>query len=349
VRQPDLALPELAAPPAVRLLRLRHGGLPWAVAGDSVCEVVGTERLQRNPRPTAASPYGWLLGEREEIPVFLPAERGAAGGAAAAVVVLQPAGGPRCGLGVEAVDEMRREPVARLRLLPVAAAGRRWAFPRVVFWDDGLALEIAPEAVPHLAATAAPGAALPAATAAPPAAGQPRLDAALPPASSSAGSSGLFVFALPAGGALGFALPAVQVVEVLAAVVPRPVPGAPETLLGLLAWRGEALPVIDLAREVGLPPASPAGSPRDAGFAHGLVARAAHSRQLLVFPVERMTGVRQGPFPQPVTAIPPFPGARRILGAFSDGERVLVVPDLDGALQTSPAAPAATDAAAGGR
>src|SRR6202035_3684922 len=147
---------DLAAAPAVRLLRLRYGGWPWAVAGGSVCEGVGTETLQRTPRPAAGSPYGWLLGEREEIPVYLPEDVGPGSGAGA-VVVLQPAAGPRCGLGVEAVDEMRQESISRLRLLPQQAASRHWAFPRVVLWDDGLALEIAPEAVPHLAAPARPG------------------------------------------------------------------------------------------------------------------------------------------------------------------------------------------------
>lgn len=343
MRELDLeaAAVDLAAAPAVRLLRLRHGGLPWAVAAGSVSEVVGTERLQRNPRP--GSPYGWLLGEREEVPVFLPAEAGPGSGAGA-VVVLQPAAGSRCGLGVEAVDAVRREPISRLRLLPAQGAARRWAFPRVVLWDDGLALEIAPEAVPHLAATCPHGEGQPPAATAAPAAGSPRFDAPLLRASSAAG---LFVFALPGVGTLAFALPAAQVVEVLSSVAPRQVPGAPGPLLGLLAWRGEALPVLDLAQAVGLPPAPV--PPRGESFAHGIVARAAHSRQLIVFPVERMAGMRQGPFPQPATAMPPFPGARLILGAFADGERVLVVPDLDGALQISPEAPGAADAAPRGR
>jgi chemotaxis signal transduction protein len=344
VRELDLApAVDLAAAPPVRLLRLRHDGLAWAVAAGSVCEVVGTERLQRNPRPAAGSPYGWLLGEREEVPVFLPAEVGLGKGTGA-VVVLQPAVGARCGLGVDAVDEVRQAPLSRLRLLPAQGATRRWAFPRVVLWDDGLALEIAPEAVPHLAAACHPGETRPAAATATPAAGSPRLDA--PPLRASS-AAGLFVFALPGVGTPAFALPATQVIEVLSSVAPRQVPGAPDLLLGLLAWRGEALPALDLARAVGLPPARV--PPRGGSFTHWIVARAAHSRQLLVFPVERMAGVRQGPFSQPATGIPPFPGARLILGAFGDGERALVVPDLDGALQSSPEAPDAADAALRGR
>jgi chemotaxis signal transduction protein len=323
VQELDLAPAELAAPPAVRLLRLWHGGLPWAVAEDRVCEVAGFERLQRHPRPAAGSPYGWLLGEREEIPVFLLAGIGLASGAGA-VIVLQPETGPRRGLCVDAVDEAREEPISRLRLPPAPAAAWCAAFPRLVLWDDGLALEIA-----------AAGIAMPAA-------GEPRLDAALVRPTSSAG---LFTFALPGRGGIAFALPATQVVEALSSITPRPVPGAPAPLLGLLAWRGEALPVLDLAHAVGLPPTPSGGS----GIAHGLVARAARSRQLLVFPVAGMGGVRQGPFSQAATTLPPFPGARRVLGAFADGKQALVVPDLDGLLQTFTAERAAAGAATAGR
>ena len=319
------ALSVEGATPAARLLRLRHGGMLWAVAGDSVVEVVGTERVQRNPRPTAGSPYGWLLGDAEEIPVFLPPESGLATRAPGAVVVLQPSIGPRCGLGVEAVEEVREVPVSRLRLLSAPAdLVCRWAFPRVILWDDGMALEIAPEAVPH------------------PLVGMPQLDVPLLQTSS---SSGLVVFALQGFGELRFALPTSQVVEVMQSSAPRRVPGARAALLGLCAWRGEPLPVLDLALAVGLP--SP--PPRGEGFAHGLIARARRTRQLLVFPVERIVGVRQGPFPQPATPAPPFPGARQILGAFAFGDQVLVVPDLDGVLWTFPAEPHAAGAVSAGR
>jgi chemotaxis signal transduction protein len=331
---------ERAPAPAARLLRLRHGGMPWALAAASVREVVGTERLQRHPRATAGAPHGWLLGEREELPVFLLAgERLATG--TGAIVVVQAASGPDCGLAVEAVEEVREEPISRLRLLPALAAARRWAFPRVVLWDDGLALEIAPEAVPYLAGTAADEEARRQGPALAPPAGTPRFEVP-PPRSSS--SSGLCLFTLPGLPALGCALPAAQVVEVMSSFPLRPVPGVPEPFLGLCAWRGEPLPVLDLARALGLPPVAP----RARRFAHGLVARAAHSRQLLVFPLESMTGVRQGPFPYPPAGASPFPGAHHLLGSFAHGEQPLVVPDLDGVLRASPAATQTPAAAAGG-
>jgi hypothetical protein len=344
VRVADRVPAGLAAAPAARLLPLWHGGLAWAVAAARVCEVVGTERLQRNPRPTAGWPYGWLLGEREEVPVFLPGAAGLAAGekGIGAVVVLQPAAGPRCGLAVATTEEVREEPISRLRLLPAAAAGCRWAFPRVILWDEGLALEIAPEAVPRLAAILGGMEAPPAGETVPPAVGAPA--PGLAPLGTSV-PAGLFVFALPGFGALHFALPAAQVVEVLSSPASRPVPGAPELLLGLCAWHGEPLPLLDLARAIGLPSTAASGN----GCGHALVARAAHSRQLLAFPVASLVGMRQGPFPQPVSATCPFPGAHRVLGAFADGDQVLAVPDLDGALRTFPAEPVAAAAASGGR
>jgi chemotaxis signal transduction protein len=259
------------------------------------------------------------------------------------VVVLQPSIGPRCGLGVEAVEEVREVPLSRLRLLPTPADLHcRWAFPRVVLWDDGMALEIAPEALPHLAA-AARGDEVPGTLrAVPPAAGTPQLDA---PLSQTAASAGLVVFALPGFSGLHFALPTTQVVEVLQVSAPRPVPGARAELLGLSAWHDEPLPVLDLALAVGLP----ASLPRGGGFAHGLIARARRTRELLVFPVERIVGVRQGPFPQSAATAPPFPGARQILGAFAFGEQVLVVPDLDGVLWPPHEEPHAAAAVAAGR
>jgi chemotaxis signal transduction protein len=349
VQELDLAFAAqaaVAAEPTARLLRLWHGGVPWAVAGDSVVEVVGTERLQRNPRPAAGSPYGWLLGESEEIPVFLPPESGLELRAAGAVVVLQPSTGPRCGLGVDSAEQVREVPLSRLRLLPAPAdLLTRWAFPRIILGDDGVTLEIAPEAVPHLAGAARGDEVQGTLSVVPPAAGVPQLD--VPPLQASS-SGGLVVFILPGFSGLHFALPAAQVVEVLPASTARRVPGVRAALLGLCAWRGEPLPVLDLALAVGLPSNLPRGT-RGESFAHGLVARARRTRQLIVFPVERIVGVRQGPFPQPANAAPPFPGARQVLGAFAVGEQMLVVPDLDGALWTIPAEPYAVGAVSGGR
>ncbi len=77
--------------------------------------------------------------------------------------------------------------------------------------------------------------------------------------------------------------------------------------------------------------------------------RARRTRQLVVFPADGSSGAAAGPFPQPATATPPFPGARRSW-APSPSASVLVVPDLDGVLWTFPAEPHAAGASPlGGR
>src|SRR5688572_10408556 len=48
-----------------------------------------------------------------------------------------------------------------------------------------------------------------------------------------------------------YALPTASVVEVVPAVPLRPVPGTPEAVAGLLAYRGQVVPVVDLPRLLG--------------------------------------------------------------------------------------------------
>lgn len=48
-----------------------------------------------------------------------------------------------------------------------------------------------------------------------------------------------------------YALPSAQVVEVVPAVALRPVPGTPASVAGLLAYRGQVVPVVDLPRLFG--------------------------------------------------------------------------------------------------
>ena len=59
-----------------------------------------------------------------------------------------------------------------------------------------------------------------------------------------------------------YAIPTAHVVEVVPAVPLRALPGAPPEVAGLLAYRGRILPVVDLARRLGRPPAPQALSTR---------------------------------------------------------------------------------------
>jgi chemotaxis-related protein WspB len=59
-----------------------------------------------------------------------------------------------------------------------------------------------------------------------------------------------------------YAVDARQVVEVVPRVGVRPVPHAPDYLLGLLCYRGRVFPVVDFARLAGAPPSRDALSTR---------------------------------------------------------------------------------------
>jgi len=51
-----------------------------------------------------------------------------------------------------------------------------------------------------------------------------------------------------------YAIESRRVIEVLPLVPARPVPQAPDYLLGIFTYRGRLLPLVDLARRLGLPP-----------------------------------------------------------------------------------------------
>ncbi len=59
-----------------------------------------------------------------------------------------------------------------------------------------------------------------------------------------------------------YAISTAHVVEVVPAVPLRALPGTPPEVAGLLAYRGRILPVVDLARRLGRPPAPAALSTR---------------------------------------------------------------------------------------
>lgn len=59
-----------------------------------------------------------------------------------------------------------------------------------------------------------------------------------------------------------YAIPTAHVVEVVPAVPLRGVPGTPPEVAGLLSYRGQIVPVVDLARRLGREPAPAAHSTR---------------------------------------------------------------------------------------
>jgi purine-binding chemotaxis protein CheW len=95
-----------------------------------------------------------------------------------------------------------------------------------------------------------------------------------------------------------YALPLGSVVEVVRMAALAPVPDAPAHVLGLLDLRGRVVPVLDLRRRLGLPPAEPGLSTPicvvEAGGGFGLVADAVTDVRPLEGPVEPLAGAPGG-------------------------------------------------------
>jgi purine-binding chemotaxis protein CheW len=66
-----------------------------------------------------------------------------------------------------------------------------------------------------------------------------------------AGPARLLIFAIGAG---QFAIPIQRVVEIVAHLVPTPVPGADPSVEGILPIRGRMVTLVDARRRLGLPP-----------------------------------------------------------------------------------------------
>jgi purine-binding chemotaxis protein CheW len=116
-----------------------------------------------------------------------------------------------------------------------------------------------------------------------------------------------------------------QVLEIHDPTAILPVPKAPPYLMGLIPWRDELLPVVDLASRLGLPPFRSKGRPRL------VVARAAHDERI-AFPIH--PGILSLRLPkESVACESPVPLDLRLTrGVFMVDQATLVVPNLSGIL-----------------
>lgn len=135
------------------------------------------------------------------------------------------------------------------------------------------------------------------------------------------GAWALLVFRLE-GQRCGLPVEAVERVLPMAAVTP--LPQGPAVALGLLNLHGELLPVLDLRRRFGLPPA-------DYGPGARLLVSWAGARRVLlpVDEVEEVVEIRRE------AVIPPeaiLPGAGRLAGVVALPDGLLLIHDLEGFL-----------------
>jgi chemotaxis signal transduction protein len=181
------------------------------------------------------------------------------------VVVLDPGPQPNSrgreggtwGLLVDGISKAVRVPQAGLRPLSRTLLGNAAIpFEGVVQSGDDLFLLLCParlRPVTRQEAVALEDPSPPAVVALPEATQAPRRGQFARGRSRSPGRIVVFVLPSIAGASVSLALSVAEVAEILTAPPTLPLPAAPDFVIGLAAWRGDVIPVIDLAARLGLP------------------------------------------------------------------------------------------------
>jgi purine-binding chemotaxis protein CheW len=317
---------------ALRLIRCGLGDETFAL---DMARVRGIERaagLRWDEGPGGA--VGFLPGPGDELPVVSLADRLGARYIAAPggqhVIVLGGAGGP-WGLLVDRVSQVTPVAASGVVALPPLAVNPEAPFFRgLVRLDADWLLLLAPERLGPAPETDGPWQA-----SSPPL--TPDL-AALAGRRQGTDQMILFPAADPQRGQkrLSFGLSVAQVLEVSEPLPILPVPLAPGHVRGLIHWHGLALPVLDLAGRLGLPPTDAdrkarlviAYAGREAGVAAFLVRAPV---RVLPLPVPHQPCDRPLPLEQALT-----------LAAFDLRGEAVVIPDLAAAcaVRQAEAAPA---------
>lgn len=310
----------------VRLLLLRLGGQSYCLPMAAVRTIERGDRLRRNP--SGDRPLGWLRDTRDEVPVHsLASVLGRTSHVASGTVVVLPGRHGYWGLMVDEVERALDLPASRIQALPpVAQEGASRLFHGVAVLEGGelvLGLSLAslcPDNQPTLEASELDDAYWPVAAAAP---GRTL---------TSAGDQSRRMLLFSAStredeaSSVTYGLSIRQVVEIVPTPTLIPVPNSPPCFLGLLPWRGQAVPAVDLALALGIPSALYERSPRL------LVARTGDSQALVAVPMSVGAGSVELPLPESLG-----PGRlplRRVLarGVFDVKGDTLVIPDLDAML-----------------
>jgi chemotaxis signal transduction protein len=311
---------------ALRLIRCGLGDETYALDMARVRGIEHTTGLRRADAPGGV--VGYLPGPVDEVPVLSLADRlgrpSSVGLTGQHIVVLGGAGGP-WGLLVERVSQVT--PVAGsavAALPPLVVNPEARVFRGLVQIDAEWLLLLAPERLgpaPESEGTWQP--------APPPAA--PDLTA-LRNRRQAADQLILFPAASPERGRkrLSFGLSVAQVLEVSELVPILPVPLAPDHVRGLVQWRGLALPVLDLAGRLRLPPTD---ADRKARLVIAYAGRDAGVAAFLVRSPVRMLPL---PVPHQPCDRPLSPDPALTFAAFDLRGETVVVPDLAGACAARP-------------
>jgi hypothetical protein len=296
-------------------LRLREAGEAYAVDVSQVLGDYGTERLQLNPTPNGA--LGWLLGIGGDVPVLNLPGTARRRPVTSRIVLL--AASRTVGVGIDIVEGTEVRPSADLHWLPRAIGGGFFKAAAVLGGEVVLLLE--PEGAAQAAAASDYRTAQETGVTAPfpvlsmaPEAPSPEPDA----------PSRLLVFTA-CGGKVLVGFPAHQVVEIVRPTKIRSVPGAPSSTLGLIIWKDQPVPILDVELAT-----SATSTPAPTGRL--LIARAPSSGALAAIPVEKVGAILQGPLRGKVVRLPAEESATWVRQAYVADGRKVALPNLDVAL-----------------
>ncbi|HEV7669278.1 MAG TPA: chemotaxis protein CheW [Thermoanaerobaculia bacterium] len=309
------------------------GAERFAVDLDALEGIERTDLLQLSPAEGGVS--GWLLGAREDVPVWSLArlfgrpEGGAARTERAVLMVPAAGGGGRFGLLVDRVERFEAPPRG-VHTLPAPFVPARVAgFCGVVRTADGLLLLLDPQALrpdregvaersslgvgqlacPRAEASSAPTKNLTMSVAGAPTTGRVLIAELLAHSAD--------------GRRVALALGAAQVREVIGAQAIVPVPGAPDHLPGLVLWRDRPLPVLDLARRLGGPDRLSAS-----GLAASRFVVASAGVEEVALPVGRDVRFERLPLLARPLRLPPELAVPEVLGGYDLAGSLLLVFDL---------------------
>ena len=284
--------------------------LKCSAAGQNYCldhtHVLALERAARlTPNPNGRGPSGWIARWGRQIPVYPLAERLGTGPRTSEVgaILLLDRNKP-WGLSVERVS--RYDLPSRPVPVPPTIDDRGAAWFRSVVVDDGKPVfELAPD---RLRPDAPP---LPV----------PPIEPANLLRRAGKGPGRLLVFTPPnpAESRILFGLSYTQVVEIVSGLETVAVPSSPPHVLGLIAWRGQPVPVVDTGLLLGLEPIR-------AHKGRLLIARSALWRTVAAIPIGAEMQTRALPLPHRPSA------AERTYarGCFElSRDELLLIPDLD--------------------
>jgi len=304
----------------VRTLKCYAGGQAYCLDAERVRAVERFARL--TPNPAGDGPLGWIAERERRIPVYGLAERLGAGprtGHAGSVLVID--GPTPWGLAVDRVSRLQ-DTAASPQPVPPAMGQARAAGLRGVVVDNGsVVIYLSPELL-HPEAPPAPLTQFD-----PPP--QPAPD---PDAPARLGPGRLLLFSpanpvppnlLPHGRSrILFGLSYSQVAEIVVGIEDSPVPMAPSHVMGLIAWRGRPVTVVDAGVLFGLAPVKRRATDRL------LIGRSPLWRSPIAIPVGGEIQSRALPLPHRPCRLPLDLSYAR--GAFElAADEFVVIPNVD--------------------